>query len=371
MDNFAPPVRRKKRKSYIFPIFLAVYTVLFLVGAAFGIQYLHGYLADYETSLPYNATDKYMQSLTADHICEKASALLDQIDPAVQTASEALAEMKAALTEPFTFSKSIKQSTDTKLVYHVRCGLNVIGTFEIEQGPADENGFSSWVVTKDSYDLSYLLKDGFSFTVPHNASVIVNGKQLSDASVTETGIQYEELEIYYKDHPEYQLPTLTTYQVGKHLGLPVVEIKDHQGNPLNPEAERVTFLGNCNADELAQIDTITENFIGSYIHFTSQTNNDLQGNLAKLCNYVVPKGALEQRMRDAMRGLSWVTDRNVSIKSIETNYSLNVGEGRYLCNITYIVDTSDISGQIQSVCDVMVVYVMTDDGLKAESMLNY
>lgn len=372
MDNFTPPVRRRKRRtSRIFPLFLVLYSCIALVAMFFGIQYLHGYLQNYERSLPYNTTDAYMQSLSADHICDKASSLLSQIDSAVQTDAEAISEMKAALTDPFTCTKSIKLSTDNKLVYHVRCGSQIVGSFEMEQTPVNEQGFSTWAITKETYDLSYLLKDGFSFTVPHNATVTANGKTLSDKSITVSGILYKELEVFYRDHPEYQLPTLTTYQIGKHLGEISLDIRDFQNNPLDPEADHVTFLGNCTSNEHDEIDVITENFITSYIHFTSQTNNDLEGNLAKLCNYIVPKGALEQRMRDAMRGLSWVTDRKVSIKSIETNYCLNVGNGRYLCNITYVVDTNDISGQIQSVCEVMVAYVMTDDGLKAESMLNY
>lgn len=360
-------VTKPRRKRRIFPWFLLAYAVVILIGIGFGLDYLKNYLHGYELSLPYNATDAYMEALTTEHICRQASSILNEIDSSVQTDEEALAIMKAALNEPVTFYKRVKECTDTKLVYMLRSGKQTIGAFEMEQTEADEQGFTHWVITKESFDLSFLLKDGFTLTVPHDAAVTVNGRTLSAENVVETGIRYASIEDFYDD---YTLPTMTTYQVGTHLGDLSVEVTDANGKPIDPDADQSVFLDICTDTEKTSLNLITESFISRYIHFTSQTNNDVQGNLARLCEHVVPGGALEKRMRDAVRGLNWVTDRNVSIQSITVNQYVPAGDGRYICDITYVVDTRDITGSIQSECSVFVVFTQTNNGLKAETMIS-
>lgn len=365
MDEIKATRRRPRRKKRIFPWFLLIYSIIILLGIGFGLNYLQSYLHSYEQSLPYNTTDTYLQSLDADHICRQASSILDEIDTSVQTKEEALVIMKEALAEPITFYKRVKECTDTKLVYTLRSGLQTIGSFEMEQ--TSDSNLAHWVVTSETFDLSFLLKDGFSVTVPHDAIVQVNGKALTEANVTETGICYTSIEDFYD---QFDLPTMTTYQVGRHLGELSVEVTDANGTPLDPDADQSAFLDLCTDAEKASLNLIAENFISRYIHFTSQTNNDVQGNLSRLVKHVVPGGALEQRMRDAVRGLNWVTDRNVTIQSITVNQYIPAGDGRYICDITYIVNTHDITGDVQSESSLFVIFKETNDGLKAESMIS-
>ena len=72
-----------------------------------------------------------------------------------------------------------------------------------------------------------------------------------------------------------------------------------------------------------------------------------------------------------MKGLMWVTDRNASVESMDVNHYVDLGGGRYLCDITYTVNTRDISGSIQAVSGLKIIFLETDSGLKAESMLTY
>ncbi len=360
-------VKEKAQKKRIFPWFMGIYAVVILIAMALGLHYLHGYLQSYEQSLPYNTTDAYLQTLTPDYICQKASAVLTQIDTSIQTEAEALAVMKSALTEPITFYKRVNESTDTKIVYTLRSGKQTIGTFQIEPAPEENQGFYSWIVTGESFDLSFLLEDGFSVTVPHDALVTVNGKALTEQHITESGIHYSSLEDFYD---EYDLPTMTTYTVGRHLGPVTTEITDAAGNPIDPQAEQSVLLNNCTDDEKVALDTIADKFISGYIHFTSQTNNDLHGNLERACAHTVPGGALEKRLRDAARGLSWVTDRFVTIKSIDINQYVAVGNGKYICKVTYIVETHDITGTVESESSLSVVFTQTAAGLKAEAMIS-
>lgn len=359
--------RPRRRKRRIFPWFLGIYALVILIGIGFGLNYLNSYLQGYELSLPYNATDAYMESLTTAHICENASSILDQIDVSVQTKEEALEIIKSSLAEPIKFYKRVKECTDTKLVYSLRCGLQNIGSFEMEQTGENKDGFNGWEVTKEGFDFSFLLNDGFTLTVPHDATVKINGRILSDANITESGIRHDFLKDFYD---EFDLPTMTTYKVGQHLGELTIEVTDANGKPIDPNAEPSIFLDTCTDEEKADLALISESFITDYIHFTSQTNNDVHGNLARLCKHIVSGGALEQRMRDAVRGLNWVTDRNASIQSITVNRCIAAAVGKYICDITYVVNTRDITGEIQSESSLFVVFTQTGSGLKAESMIS-
>ncbi|MBE6916875.1 MAG: hypothetical protein E7470_03070 [Ruminococcaceae bacterium] len=360
-------VKEKAQKKRIFPWFMGIYAVVILIAMALGLNYLHGYLQSYEQSLPYNTTDAYLQTLTSDYICQKASDVLTQIDTSIQTKEEALAAMKSALTEPITFYKRVNESTDTKIVYTLRSGKQAIGSFQIEPAPEENQGFYSWIVTGESFDLSFLLEDGFSVTVPHDALVTVNDKTLTEQHITETGIPYSSLKDFYD---EYDLPTMTTYTVGRHLGSVTTEITDAAGNSIDPNAEQSVLLDNCTDQEKTALDTIADKFISGYIHFTSQTNNDLYGNLERACAHTVPGGALEKRLRDAARGLNWVSDRLVTIKSIDISQYVAAGNGKYICKVTYIVETHDITGTVESESNLSVVFAQTAAGLKAEGMIS-
>ena len=361
-------VRKRKQKKRIFPWVMGIYAAIFLIAVAFGLNYLYRYLQSYEQSLPYNTTDAYLQALTPDYICQKASDVLEKVDSSIQTEQEALAVMKEALSEPITFFKRVKDSTDTKLVYTLRCGKQTIGSFEIEPASEDNQGFYAWVVTKESFDLSYLLQDGFSVTVPHDATVSVNGKQLNEQHITESGILYSTLKDFYNDYSG--LPTMTTYTVGQYLGTATTEVKNASGNLIEPNEDQVIYTDNCTDEEKTALDSIANNFLTAYIHFTSQTNNDINGNLQRACNHTVSGGSLEKRLRDAARGLNWVTDRHVVIKSIDIGQYVSIGNGKYICKVTYLVDTNDITGSVESESNFSMVFTQTASGLKAEAMIS-
>ena len=367
MDEAIVTRPRKQRKYPLFPLLLVLYTCIVLVLLAFGIRAFSGYLRSYERSLPYNTTDAYMQMLTPEYICQKDPATLYQIDTTVQTPEEAAELIRQALSEPVTFFKRVKECTDTKLVYTLRVGAQNIGSFEMEPGAENDMGFAPWVITKETFDLSFLLQDGFTVTVAHDATVTVNGKVLSEQNITEAEIPYAFLSDFYGD---YALPTKTTYQIGKHIGDLTAVVTDANGDPIDPNAEDAVVLDNCSADEKAALDASANAFITDYIHFTSQTNKDTSGNLARLRQHIVSGTKLDKRMRDAVTGLKWVTDRNVSIRSIAVNQYVSIGNGRYVCDITYLVDTRDITGKIESESNLSVVLVQTDAGLKAEAMIS-
>lgn len=359
---------RSRKRSVIFPIFLGIYILIVLFLTNFALQKFWDYIDAYEASRPHIATDAYMAQLTPEYIIEKVSPLLDEVDPSVQSREEAIAVLKNALSKPFTCSKWTNQSTETKFVYVLRSGPQVIGTFEMQ--PADEGryGLFPWKITGDSLDLSYLLKEGFSITVPHDAKVSVGGKVLGAELISKKDIPYEPIKDLYGT---YSLPSRVTYTVGRYLGEMETIVTNAEGNPIDPNADPETFLDNCTFDEKQDLQAIGKNFIEAYVHFTSRTGGSLYDNLDVLRKYMVPGGSLEKRMEDSLSGFSWITDRNVKIQSVTTNRCISIGEGRYICDVSCVYDTRNIHGAAHEQLNLKIIFVETRIGLRAEAMYTY
>ena len=360
--------RRPRKKPKYFLFFLIFYVVVCLFCGNFALQKFWDYIDAYEASRPHIATDAYMAQLTPDYVISKVSPLLDEVDPAIQSREEALAVLQDALSKPFTCSKWTNQSTDTKWVYVLRSGPQVIGTFEMQPAGEARYGMSPWEIVGDSLDLSFLLKEGFSVTVPHDAIVSVGGKVLGEAQITKKDIRYEPIKDLYG---MYDLPTRVTYTVGRYLGEMETVVTDAQGNPIDPSAEPETFLDNCTAQEKADLQTIAQNFTDAYIHFTSRTGGSLSKNLDVLRKYMVSGGSLEKRMENSVDGLSWITDRHVKIQPMTVNRYISIGGGRYICDVTCTFDTTNINGNAREQLFLNIIFVETKNGLRAEAMYTY
>ena len=360
--------RRPRKKARYFPIFLIVYAIIALFLTNFGLQKFWDYIDAYEASRPHIATDAYMAQLTPEYVIDQVSPLLDEVDPAIQSREEAIEVLKNALSKPFTCSKWTNQSTDTKWVYVLRSGPQVIGTFQMEPAEEGRYGMFPWKIAGDSLDLSFLLKEGFSVTVPHDATVSVGGKVLGEAQITKKDIPYTAISDLYD---LYELPTRVTYTVGRYLGELETVVTDAKGNPIDANADPEQFLDNCSDEEKAVLKTVGENFTTSYIHFTSRTGGSLYDNLDVLRQYMIPGGSLEKRMEDSIPGFSWITDRHVKIQSVTVNRSISIGNGRYICDVTCIYDTTNIHGNAQEELKLKIVFLETDNGLRAEAMQTY
>lgn len=360
--------RRPRKKPKYFPIFLVIYVVIALFVTNFALTKFWDYIDAYEASRPHIATDAYMAQLTPEYVINAVSPLLEDVDPAIQTREEAIAVLKQALSKPFTCSKWTNQSTETKFVYVLRSGPQVIGTFEMEPAEEGRYGLFPWKITGDSLDLSYLLKEGFSITVPHDAKVSVGGKVLGDEQITQKNIPYAPIKDLYG---AYSLPYRVTYTVGRYLGELETTVTDALGNPIDPNADPEIFLDNCTAQEKEELQGLGKSFIEAYIHFTSRTGGSLSRNLDVLRKYMVPGGSLEKRMENSIDGLSWITDRNVKIQSLTVNRCISIGDGKYICDVTGIYDTRNIHGAAREQLNLKIIFTETRIGLRAEAMHTY
>ncbi len=358
---------KKNRHFSFFYLFLMIWAGVFLLATALGLRWFWGYIASYENSRPHIATDTYMEQLTVSHICDEIlPALLPQIDSSIQSEAQAREVLEQALQKELSCTKRTQQDNDDTLVYVLRCGPQVIGSVTLTTGETDRYGFSPWYVQSEQFDLSYLLRSGSEVTVPEDCTVTINGHVLVSDHVKQADIQYEVMSDFYGS---YDLPTRTCYHWGSHLGEITVSVTDASGSPFDPDTTPKIILDNCTDTEKAELDTISQDFITAYVHFTSQTGGKTYQNLNRACQFVVSGGKLEQRLKDTVSGLSWVTDRHASIESIVVERYTNIRNGKYLCLVTYVVNTRDHTGAVRLENSEQLIFCQTENGLRAEAMI--
>ena len=361
----------KGQKTARFWLGLAIFAEIFLIATVFGLVEVWKFIEAYEASRPKNAIEAYMEEATADYLATLDPATVAQADHNLQS-EEACLEVIRDSIGTVSYAKNMKLTTETEMVYMILSSGKNIGKVTMTVVDTDIYGFTYWDVTREEYDFSDLVGGTVSVTVPEEFKVYADGVLLDDGYVTQRDIPYESAKEYYKD---YDLPTKTTYTAGPILGTPVLTVTDAEGNPvtIDETTDLEKYLQNCSQEELDAVKTFTKNYVKAYMNFTSVTGGQgsMQRNLSKLKGYMVSGSKLAQRMEEAVVGLLWVTDRNAALNRVDIHRTLRLEEGRYVCDLTYVVDTRDFSGKVQSSTTITLVLVETDDGLKAESMTTH
>ena len=360
----------KTKRRWIFPVALLAYALVFLCAAAIGFDFLWDYMDAYEQSRPHIALHAYEEKLTAQYVADKCTDLIGQIDHKVQSEENCRQVILDALKGNFSFAKKSSESDEDHHVYVIRCGAKVIGTMEMERKGESMQGFIPWQVTKDSFDLSFLLTDPVSITVPEGFTVTVFGNTLDSSYITKSDIPFSLLKEFYD---EYDLPHMVTYSAGPFLGEATLTPLDTNGNAvaITEETDMNTFLNNCSAEENDALTDVVQNFVQCYMDFTSCKNNSTSTNYQELAKFMVSGGELAKRMRDAFDGLSWVSDRHATLDKVEIGHFANIGNGRYLCDVTYTVNTRTFNGDVKTTANVKLVFLQTENGLKAEAMVSF
>lgn len=368
--NNKPKVKKARWGLYFFFMFL--YTALFLTGAVYGLKYLWNFLASYEASRPKIAIAAYMDNLTQEHICDMAMTVTQQIDGNLQTQEECRQIIEASLAEEITYAKKTSECTESRQVYVLRSGTDVIGEFVIEAGAADEFGFTPWTPVSESFDFSHLLwTDTVSITVPADHTVSVNGVELGSEYIVEENIRYEEVAEYYDD---YDLPTKVTYEAGNFLGGPLeMTVTDPEGNPVtfDENTDWSQYYLNCSAEETEKLDAFVADFVERYVDFTGSNKNTRYAYFNKVIECVVPGSDLATRLQAAIDGLQFGQSQGDEVVSLVTHLQLRIEEGRYMCDVTYEVDTTGKEGVVRTTTNAKFIIVASETGLLLESMNIY
>lgn len=359
---------KSKRGSLIFVICMLSYALVFLCATAFGLDYFWNFIDAYEQSRPQNTVDNYMAQLTPQYVAERCDELIAQVDHNIQNEEVCAEVITEALRQGFTCAKKVKECTDTKQVYILRSGTEIIGQFQIEAVGQPSFGFTPWEITADSFDLSYLLTDTISVTTPHDYRVFVNGVELDQNKQTETGIHYTVLEEFYE---KIDLPYQVSYAAGPCLGSISLQVTDPAGNPvtIDESTDMNQFLSFCSGEEQKDLSAFNKKFITRYVALLTSKNSNRYDNYNALVPYMNPGSDIATRTRDAVEGLASGRSNMDVVLSVTTNSCIRLDQDRYICDITYVVNSLRYVGWVKSTTNVKVLVVHTEDGLKADILI--
>lgn len=356
-----------KNKSR-FWLILAICSLVFLLLVGVGLVWFWDYMEAFEASRPQNAIQSYMADVTPEIIAQWEGAIPEGVDQNIQS-QEAIQKAIVESMDTITYAKNTKLSTDEKMVYMLISRGKTVGQVAMTVVRTDDYGFEYWSVTEKSCNFSHLIGKTASITVPEDYTVYANGVALDESYITESDIQYASVEDYYA---KYDLPTMCTYTAGPVMGKVTLTVTDTEGVPveITKDTNMDKFLRNCTQQEVEALTQFVKGFAQKYTDYTSVTGGQtaMERNYNALAAYMVPGGKLAQRMREAIEGLVWVTDRNASVRSVTVNQCLRLEEGRWLCGFTYVVDTRTFNGKEEAINNVELIIVQTANGLRAESM---
>ncbi len=366
-------VPKQKNGGLVFAICMVVYAIVFIAAAAIFLNWFWGFIEGYEFSRPKNTVRDYMAQLTDEHICASADELIAGIDHNIQSEEQCRAAVMKVLEQDVTYARKSSECTDTKQVYMLRCGAQVIGSFTITAGEADEYGFTPWTVTQESFDFSFLLGTSVSVTAPENYPVYINGVKLDSSYVTgEETIPYPVFKEFYKD---YELPKFKklTYEAGPFLGQFEFSVTDTGGQPftLDENTNLDLFVNNCTTEEIQALDGFLDDFLYYYVQFTGCANDAAYSNYLNLANYIVLGSDFDSRLKSAMDGLQFAQSRGDKIAEVTKHNYIRITEDKYLVDLTYLVDTTGFAGVVQTSNNVKLVIVKTNFGLKTEAVITY
>lgn len=362
--------RNRKIFSGKFIAGMVIYAVVFLTIAGVGLGFFWKYIEAYEHSRPKNTVNAYIEQLTPEQMCAASDDLYAAVDQRLQDRAQFDQVIKDALSGELSYAKKSSESTEVRQVYALRSGRTAIGTFAIEAGAQDKYGFRRWQVTDSEFDFSYLMGEGVTVTVPSTYQVTVNGVLLDESYQVKTGIPYSALEQFYG---EYTLPTMVTYAAQNYLGDAVMEVMDESGNPvtITSDMDMNVFLPQCTSEQTQAVTEFTEKFVDLWVKFSGSTNASKGGNYHRLKKILSSDGALAERLYSALDGLTFGQSNGAKILEMPVNRIVPIGDGLYMCDVTYVVRTMGRQGAVDTTSNMKLIIATEDGELRLKAMERY
>ena len=358
-----------KRRGFL--TFMIVYAAVILGAAAVGLGQFWKYMEAYENSRINSTLDAYIEQLTVQHICDRSGDVIDSIDHNLQSEEDCKKVIVNFLSGGITYARKTSECTDTRTVYVLRSGGKTIGKVELVPRGEVRYGFTSWTISGDSFDLSFLIGDKATITVDHTMQVYAGETLLDQSYVTETGLKYGAVKDFYD---ELKLPYKLTYTAGPILGETVLRAVDAKGNPveITGESDLDPYLNNCPDGVHRELDDFNRDFIHRYVKYLTSRKDNRQENYDQLIPLLKNGSSLKKRVDNAYNGLEFGQSKSDTIIGFTSNYIIDLGEEKYLCDVTYEVDSTGRDGKLyHSVNNAWLFLVRTKDGLKAERLLSY
>lgn len=189
--------KEKKKRTGSFGRFLAVYCAVFAVLIAAGLFVFNGFIASYEKTRHEHIIGEYISALGESDIerlvGETPLCAFESFSGICETLRE------AAESPAFSCIKSADYSDDLP-VYSIYSDGAIIGTAALKKSGGKSFGFVSYEVSEFALGMPDGGRISAGITVPHGASVTINGISAETFLTCET-VPYRGASVWEKDQP--------------------------------------------------------------------------------------------------------------------------------------------------------------------------
>ncbi len=236
-----------KTGTIVFRIIYAVLTLSLIAAISYGLWHLWHFLEAYEKSQPEIPAKAFI-----DEIHKNKTLYFDKLEftpndfEEKSFAEEYFNELANSIT---TFSRNGKESDDNQTVYTLRNDKDNIANITVQSVGKDLGyGFCECEVTDIKF--GQVATSAYSVTVPNNAVLYCNGKEVPQSYITKTGTAYEETKYFYDLGTDYIHDNLYTIDgfvkeptfTAKNKAGELLELKDGRFIPITEKNEELSQL---------------------------------------------------------------------------------------------------------------------------------
>lgn len=365
--------RRKNsgRKTYF--ICLAVYTILLVGAAGFGLSVVWKYATEYEGAQAEPVVAQYVDHLNENLWDDSIAETIANMPHEVQSDEECAQYVQELLSNGISYNRAPSSDGGKVLNYELRCNNNVFGRLSLVEDQSYKDkvrfGMLPWMISKEEFDFNALYSS-VSITVPKTYKVLLNGVELGPEYIVEEGIHYDVLEDYYDSFPD--LPTKVTYQFDNVIGKMEPTVLDEAGNEVSVDESKddSQFIKNCEAEELLKFQDFVPTFLERYFKFiTGLWSYD------KLSVYVEMGSELDQRMKGNMDAMGWTHTSSVRVDNSSLNSAVALGDGYYLLDVsattTVVYPGKSNTGEVTNDQNMKIIVKDTAGEIRAISLEMY
>ena len=366
--------KKKKNNSRVYWISLLVYGLVLVGVSAFALTKVWDYAEEYQAAQPTVTMDKYVSELNDKLWGEGIEQTIASMPHEVQSNEEVAEYVKQMLSDGVTYVRIGSSDSGTVISYSLKCNGSVFGTVSLveDESNKDKVKFSMlpWKIYSEEFDFNGLYSS-VEAVIPRTYSLYLNDIKLGSEYIVEDNIQYDVLEDYYDEFDG--LPTKVRYEYDHCIGKLEPVIKDEDGNVvvIDPNKDDSQFIKPCNEDQLARLGEFSAAFADRYLTYTSGAVDPSYG-YQRLMPYLKLGADLDNRMKEAMDGLSWAHTASVRVDSTVLNGALALGDGFYMCDISAEATTfTPGRGEEQNTSNMKIIVVDTNDDIRAISLELY
>ncbi|MGN1120559.1 MAG: hypothetical protein ACI4Q4_09375 [Oscillospiraceae bacterium] len=282
----------KRRADIGTALFYSIWLIALLTAVHFiraGLDWLWGFLDDYEKSQPEKVISAVVDELQGGDL---EAVILDVgfVPNAFEDDSGAREYIASLFDGEISYSKNLKESSDERLVYNIRCDKNTICALSLY--PAEEkseHGFTLYSLGE--YSGITVPTHEITITAPDSAFLSINGRAFSGTPTSSR--KYEEVSHFYGYDTTSQ-PGEATYTIGGFTSPVEVSARFSDGKPLSgTDADNVWTFSNVRSDIPEELSLLAVNASQTYAKYITA-----DASLAELANYIPYDVPLYANVRD-------------------------------------------------------------------------